>query len=310
MERHELTPLLEALLFASDQPLTVNAMVKAVDDERAQAAEVRAALEALVETYDFQERGFRLVRLGSGYQVVTRERYAPWVEAMVSGKRKARLSRAALETAAVIAYKQPITRLDIERIRGVDAGAVLNTLLERSLIMIKGRDPGPGRPLLYGTTQEFLNHFGLSRLTDLPRLDEIAALAKAEAPPAWDDTERARFEKFGVDAESVPYPEGPEAAAGDGAAALDEEAEREADRAEFREVVSALAAEEDPPGVDEGDAPWELSPEEPRSVGDDEVPAGPDDDAPAEPDDDEEGGAGRERDGGQDEAAEGFRPEA
>ncbi len=282
MEPHELSPLVEALLFAAAEPMTVNAVVKAVDDEGTGVPEVRAVLDALTDHYEVQPRGFKLVKLGTGYQIVTRERYAPWVEAMVAGKRKTRLSRPALETAAVIAYKQPITRLDVERIRGVDAGAVLNTLLERSLIMIKGRDPGPGRPLLYGTTQQFLDYFGLAKLSDLPRLDEIAALARTEAPGIWDDSERARFEKHGVEPDSVPLPggeEGPdpeapgaefaEAAGGagnEGAGAstvLIPEEDREGDRAEFLEVVSELAGEADddpdrgdpPSGLDDEDAP-------------------------------------------------------
>lgn len=210
MEPHDLVPLVEALLFAADEPMTVRALTRAVGEEGVTGIEVKRALEALAAAYDFQERGFRLVRLGNGYQVLTRDRYAPWVEAMVAGKRRSRLSRAALETAAVIAYKQPITRLEIERIRGVDAGGVLHTLMERNLIMIKGRDPGPGRPLLYGTTQAFLDYFGLSSLSELPALDEIAALAQGAERSSWDETERARFEKHGVEPEEIPPPGGEE----------------------------------------------------------------------------------------------------
>jgi segregation and condensation protein B len=240
METLDLTPLLEALLFVSDQPVTVAALVKTVDDETVTAVEVRAALDALAEAYDAENRGFHLARLGSGYQVVTRERYAPWIESFLAGRRKARLSRAALETVAVVAYKQPITRGDIERIRGVDIGAVLTTLLERNLILIKGRDPGPGRPLLYGTTQGFLDYFGLSRLTDLPRLDEIAALAKAEAPAMWGDEEIARFEKHGVDATAVPFPESAPEGEEESLEAEDGEL-RDEELAEFQEVVSSFS---------------------------------------------------------------------
>jgi len=153
MERHDLTPLVEALLFAADQPLTVNALLKAIDDDGVERADVKAVLDILAESYAHQQRGFELVRLGKGYQTVTRPRYAPWIENLLKTRRKARLSRAALETVAVIAYKQPISRIGVERVRGVDVGGVLTTLMERGLIMIKGRDPGPGRPLLYGTTE-------------------------------------------------------------------------------------------------------------------------------------------------------------
>jgi segregation and condensation protein B len=257
MQPDELTPLVEALLFVSDQPLTVPALTKAVGDQGVTSDEVRKVLELLGEGYDAQPRGFKLVKLGSGYQVVTRERYAPWVKSLLAGKQKARLSRAALETAAVIAYKQPITRIGIERIRGVDAGGVLNTLLERALIMIKGRDPGPGRPLLYGTTQTFLDYFGLSKLGDLPRMDEIAALARAEGRDEWTQDERIRLERHGVSPDDNPLAvEGPEPPATEpGEEAGEDVAEdREADRLMFQEVAADFAEEADASAGDEPDA--------------------------------------------------------
>lgn len=195
MERHERAPVIEAMLFASDEPLTIPALRKVVED--LSPAELREVLEQLRAEYDEAGRGVSLMEVAGGFILVTRESCAPWVERLMKGKRKVRLSRAAIETVAVIAYKQPITRSEVERIRGVDAGGVLATLLERDLVMIKGRAPGPGQPLLYGTTQEFLNYFGLSRISDLPRLDEISALAARN--PAWSDVEKARFEKAGVD---------------------------------------------------------------------------------------------------------------
>lgn len=265
MQPHELAPLVEALLFVADQPLTVAALVKTIDEEGAGPIEVRRVLDALSAHYDTQPRGFKLVRLGSGYQVVTRERYAPWVKEMLAGRQKARLSRAALETAAVVAYKQPITRLEVERIRGVDAGGVLNTLLERNLIMIKGRDPGPGRPLLYGTTQSFLDYFGLAKLGDLPRMEEIAALARAESGMDWNEDELARFERHGVEA-PAPEPEAETAGetepdeVAEPAEAGDTETEaREGDREEFREVLADLgaAADRDASGEAEDDDRYE-----------------------------------------------------
>lgn len=242
MERNELTPLVEALLFAAQDPMSVNALVKAVGEDGVAAADVKAVLESLGEAYDAENRGFKLIRLGSGYQVVTRERHEPWVRRLLAGKQRARLSRAALETVAVIAYKQPITRLDIEGIRGVDVGGVLNTLLERGIIMIKGRDPGPGRPLLYGTTSAFLDYFGIAKLSDLPKMEEIAALAAAERGPEWDEGERARFEKLGVD----PDADTEEAAAESGdEAETDADADtasRDEDREAFQEVATDFAA--------------------------------------------------------------------
>lgn len=234
MEQTELTPLVEALLFASQEPLSVPALVKAVGDETVAAADVRAVLESLSAAYDTEGRGFKLLRLGAGYQVVTRVRYEPWVRSLLAGKQRTRLSRAALETVAVIAYKQPITRLDIEGIRGVDVGGVLNTLLERGLIMIKGRDPGPGRPLLFGTTSPFLDYFGIAKLSDLPKMDEIAALAAAERGPEWDEAERARFEKFGVDPDAAADTDAGPADAGD-------DPDRDEDREAFQEVATDFA---------------------------------------------------------------------
>jgi segregation and condensation protein B len=206
MEPRDLAAILEAMLFAADRPLTVAQLVRGVDDDDVSATEVKDALEHLMERSAEPDRGVQLMRFGSGYQLLTREAYAPFVDRIAANRRASRLSRAALETAAVIGYKQPITRHEIERIRGVDVGAVLQTLLERNLIMIKGRDTGPGRPLLYGTTQEFLEYFGLSKITDLPQLDEIAALAREKGSAVWTDDERSRFERHGVEPDTVPPP--------------------------------------------------------------------------------------------------------
>lgn len=247
MERHERAGVLEALLFASDEPLTVAGMRRLVED--LEPADIRAILEALKEEYEATDRGVTLLEVAGGWVFVTREAYAPWVERLMKGKRKVRLSRAALETVAVVAYKQPITRQEIERIRGVDAGGVLATLLERDLVMIKGRDPGPGKPLLYGTTQEFLNYFGLNRLSDLPRLDEISALAAKN--PAWSDAEKARFERAGIEPIELEGEQPELLALGVGAA---EDAERRSEELpEGLEPVRVRTIEPDPDnGADSG----------------------------------------------------------
>ncbi len=195
MDRHEKAPVVEALLFASDEPLGVPALKKLLDNMP--AADLKEILAALKEEYDDPARGITLMEIAGGYVFVSKESTAPWVEKMLKGKRRVRLSRAALETVAVIAYKQPIGRMEIERIRGVDVGGVLSTLLERDLILVKGRDQGPGKPLLYGTTQEFLNYFGLNKLSELPRLEELSVLAADH--PDWSEAEVARFEKAGVE---------------------------------------------------------------------------------------------------------------
>lgn len=187
MTPDELRPLLEALLFASDSPLTLSLLVETTG---ADAMDVSNALEALRVEFDRAQRGVQVVEIGGGWLIVTREKHAPWIKKLLQGKRKARLSRAALETLAIVAYKQPVTRPEIESIRGVDSGSALATLLERDLITIKGRSDVVGRPLLYGSTTEFLSYFGLRDLNDLPRPEELKAIlqareAEAEAEPLF-----------------------------------------------------------------------------------------------------------------------------
>jgi segregation and condensation protein B len=187
MTPDELRPLLEALLFASDSPLTLSLLVETTG---ADAMDVSTALESLREDLDKNERGVQLAEIGGGWLIVTREKHAPWIKKLLLGKRKARLSRAALETLAIVAYKQPVTRPEIESIRGVDSGSALATLLERDLITIKGRSDVVGRPLLYGSTTEFLSYFGLRDLNDLPRPEELKAIlqareAESEAEPLF-----------------------------------------------------------------------------------------------------------------------------
>lgn len=203
-------PIVEALLFATAEPLTLGALKKLLTGAPAEA--IKGALNELRDELDGGGRGITLLEVAGGWMIVTRDLCAPWVEKMLKGKRRVRLSRAALETVAVVAYRQPISRMEVERIRGVDCGGVLATLVERDLVMIKGRDSGPGKPLLYGTTQDFLNYFGLNRLGELPRLDEISTLAARN--PSWTENERARFEKAGL--EDVPEEIPGFGAAGDG----------------------------------------------------------------------------------------------
>lgn len=190
-----LARIIEALLFASDKPLSAAECVKhfkgaadaAPEDEELKAlaktkpdqiAEIMAELGA---DYLAQERGFRLVESAAGWKVVTAPEAAPWVRQLFPENRPARLSPSALETLAIVAYRQPITRADIEAVRGVSVDGVMQTLLERGLIRITGRAELPGRPLLYGTTEFFLEHFGLRSLDELPN---CAELRKVELPVA------------------------------------------------------------------------------------------------------------------------------
>jgi segregation and condensation protein B len=165
---------LEAVLFAADQPLTLPRLATIFPDVDRKA--LRTAIEELREEYDRQSRAFTIVEFGGGYSVATRPEHASVVRRLYKGRNRVRLSRAALECLAIIAYKQPATRLDIEEIRGVSVSGVLGTLLERDLVAIVGRAQGLGHPLLYGTTKTFLDYLGLRAIEELPQLAELEDL--------------------------------------------------------------------------------------------------------------------------------------
>ncbi|GMV10072.1 MAG: SMC-Scp complex subunit ScpB [Gemmatimonadetes bacterium SCN 70-22] len=176
-----LAKLLEAALFSSARPVPKEELA-ALDPESSPAA-VQAALDELRETYDNEGHGVELVELGEGWQILTRPEYTEAIERAQLAVRPHRLSAAALETLAIIAYRQPIGRAEIEEIRGVNVGGVLKSLHERGLIDVTGRGEGIGRPLLYGTTPLFLEQFALRHLEELPRADELAVALRAEPKP-------------------------------------------------------------------------------------------------------------------------------
>ena len=179
MPPSNLRSAVEALLFSSDQPLTLPLLADALETP---AEDVSVVLASLGEEYAARDAGVTLREMSGGWVFMTAAGQNEWVTRMLRGKRKTRLSRAALETMAIIAYKQPVTKSEVEAIRGVDASGVLATLLERNLVTIKGRSTVIGRPLLYGTTPEFLNYFGLRELSELPRPEELRALVAAREP--------------------------------------------------------------------------------------------------------------------------------
>jgi len=166
--------ILEAVLFASDVPVVLAVLVEVLGDKSPQ--EVRALIAEMAEEFERGERGIVLQEIAGGFQILSRKECSPWVERMLRSRRKIRLSKAALESLAIIAYRQPITKVEVDSIRGVDSAGVLHTLLERNLVTIKGRSKGVGRPLLYSTTQEFLSYMGINELSDLPELKEVAPL--------------------------------------------------------------------------------------------------------------------------------------
>jgi segregation and condensation protein B len=180
-----LTKVVEALLFSAQKPLSIRELATAIKsadaaDElspnqfaRVREAEVAGALEQLRVEYIEQERGFQLNEKAEGWQLATDPKYAGWVRQLFPSPKPARLSAPALETLAIIAYRQPITRADVEAVRGVNIDGVLQTLMERGLVKIAGRAEIPGRPLLYETTQFFLDHFGLRTLDEMPNVEEL-----------------------------------------------------------------------------------------------------------------------------------------
>ena len=175
----ELKAILEALIFASPEPLTPKAIFKLLANEPKE--DILAALAQLKKDYD-RPGGLQLVEVAGGYQIVTRQELHEWVRRLFHERTTQKLTVQALETLAVIAYRQPITAAEITDVRGVNTSGVLNTLLERHLIKIVGRKQVVGRPFLYATTKEFLIRFGLNDLTDLPRVEDMAEALGLEAP--------------------------------------------------------------------------------------------------------------------------------
>jgi len=179
-----LAKLLEAALFASAHPVPLSDLQSMVADDETSAADVVMALDEIKRHYDDGDHGIELMEVAGGWQILTRPEFTEVIERAQLAARPQRLSAAALETLAIIAYRQPIGRAEIEEIRAVGAGQMLKSLHERELIEVVGRGEGMGRPLLYGTTPGFLEQFALRHLGELPRGDELAiALRDPNAPP-------------------------------------------------------------------------------------------------------------------------------
>ncbi len=186
--------IVEAVLFASDAPLRAEEIARA--DESLDEDIVERALQGLQALYQEDERAFEIAEVAEGFQLLTRPEFAPYLERFDTVPRPSRLSGPALETLAIIAYRQPIGRVEIEYIRGVSSSGVIRTLQDRALVEVVGRAEGLGRPLLYGTTTRFLEHFGFRSLEDLPRTEELPvvlrdrrALTEDQATPVDPDQE-------------------------------------------------------------------------------------------------------------------------
>ena len=177
MDRNALKPVIEALIFAADHPVSLERILGVLEGESRD--DIKGALKELIEDYRGARRGVYIEEVSGGYQMRTQSEYSSWIKRLFKiGMQK--ISKASLETLAMIAYKQPITRAELEGIRGVDSSGVLATLLERRLAKIVGRKDEPGRPIVYGTTKEFLEVFSLKDLSHLPTLKDIESLEEKE----------------------------------------------------------------------------------------------------------------------------------
>ena len=177
MKKKESDQIIEALLFANAMPINQAQLNQVFDSS---VPSLKESVKRLNDFYLVNERPYSINSIAGGYQLVTNPNYDIWIRRLLGKSNKLTLSSAALDTLAIIAYKQPIGRYDIEAIRGVASSGVIKTLLTRNLIMIKGRAAGPGRPLLYSTTKMFLDHFGLNRLSDMPKLKEVSELIDSD----------------------------------------------------------------------------------------------------------------------------------
>ena len=173
MEAKEIRDIVESLIFVSDTPVTTS-YIKHILGKETEGFDLEQVINEIGKDYEERQSPIELKFVANGWMLATKKQFGPWVKKLYKEKTTLRLSNSALETLSIIAYKQPMSRSEIEEVRGVETSGVLETLLERKLIKIVGRKETIGRPLLYGTTQEFLKHFGLSHLSELPSLDEIA----------------------------------------------------------------------------------------------------------------------------------------
>jgi segregation and condensation protein B len=252
--------IVEAVLFASDAPLKAEEIARA--DESLDEDRVDEAIRELRRHYDESERGFQVEEVAEGYQILSRPEFAPYLERFDTVPRPSRLSGPALESLAIIAYRQPIGRIEIEYIRGVSSSGVIRSLQDRGLVEVVGRGEGLGRPLLYGTTPRFLEHFGFTALEDLPRPEELPVVLRDRVALGLDDDEEddlqlALDETPGSEAEADAAAVGPEDSNGGAPEHSDESGGGELDIVEESEggeapVPEAEVTEEPHPVEPEG----------------------------------------------------------
>jgi len=228
LEDQQLKSAIEALLFIGGGPLSVERLKGIFED--ASKEQIEAQLQALKADYESRGAGVMLAEVANGYQLATCPEQAPWVRKFKTVKVTTRLSRPALETLAIIAYKQPVTRPEIEAIRGVNIGGIVRNLMERRLVKIVGKKDVAGRPLLYGTSVEFLQYFGLKDLSSLPTLKEFQELDAGENTMVEDLPERENSDSDPLQEEASEALDAAETAQAEGGDQADETAMSEASR--------------------------------------------------------------------------------
>lgn len=176
MSQDNARSVIEALLLASDKPLTIEQAKNVLDN--LEASEIRVILEELRAEYERSNRGIRIAEIAGGFQMITAPGFAPFLKKLFKERHRERLSKPGLETLAIIAYKQPVTKFEIASLRNVNVDGVVDHLLDKNLVRISGRKKAPGRPYVFGTTKQFLEYFGLKSLEELPKMEEFSALLK------------------------------------------------------------------------------------------------------------------------------------
>lgn len=202
LSEEEAKRVIEAILFSSNRTMTAAELKRVVKGYT--ASQIQKFIEALKAEYEANGRAFHINEVAGGYEISTLPQYAPWIVKLELQKKAKQATQSALETLAILAYKQPITRAEIEDLRGVDVSGVVSTLLERNLIKIVGRKEVPGRPYMYGTTDKFLEHFGLKSLNDLPNISEIKTLV--ENSVRRDDLLKSEGTTIAVNQDEAPAP--------------------------------------------------------------------------------------------------------
>jgi len=196
MPQDNLRSVIEALLFASVKPLAVEQIRTVL--ETIEPAEIRKVLEELKSEYEHSNRGIRIAEIAGGFRMITAPDYASFLKKLFKERRVERLSKPGLETLAIIAYKQPVTKLEVESLRSVNIDGVLKGLIEKNLVRISGRKKATGRPYVFGTTSQFLEYFGLKSLEDLPKIEEFSELARNKLQESEVDAPKVTEENDGV----------------------------------------------------------------------------------------------------------------